>query len=139
VAVQDKVAKPKIGIVSLKIYSYFQPILANVLQCEMCKAVVPVIKKLVDDGEVTFRLFGKIGFLQTDLPKLVKEACLVLSLNPPLHKLCVDELGDVINQILADLDADLNSTQICVNIGWCASSMPVQKKVAEPKVGKYFI
>jgi len=75
----------------------------------MCKAVVPIIKKLVDDGE-------------TDLPKLVNEACLMLSLNPPLHKFCVDELDDVIKAILTYLDAGLNGTQICVNIGWCAPS-----------------
>ncbi len=76
--------------------------------------------------------------MQTDLPKLVNEACFALSLNPPLHKLCVDELDDVIKAIVTYLDAGLDGTQICVNIGWCASSVAVQEKVAEPKVGKYF-
>jgi hypothetical protein len=76
--------------------------------------------------------------VQTDLPKLVNEACFALSLNPPLHKLCVDELDDVIKAILTFLDAGLNSTQICVNIHWCASSVSAQEKVVEPKVRKYF-
>jgi hypothetical protein len=72
------------------------------------------------------------------MPKLVTEACFTLSWNPPLHKMCVDSLTDVIQAIVTALDAGLNSSQICVQIRFCKAVTKVEKveKVAEPKVGK---
>ncbi len=71
------------------------------------------------------------------MPKLVSEACFSLSWNPPLHKVCVDSLTDVIQAIVTALDAGLNSTQICVQIRYCSAAKVVveKEKVTEPKVG----